>query len=216
MRVLLGAVIVGQLVTATRSPAQANPSGRGGAWRVALTVGTSTFNGAAAGTDSEGSDLVFRPFRPTMVGLALSYGRDRLRLGLSAKYGQPGLGFRGQPEEAGAESLLIVVEDAFSLATFTASAGIRLATLRGGPTLRSSVGLTLERWSAEGTSTRVRVGPQAGLGLEFALTGALIATIDGELGFTPGSPFLTEDLPEGFRLRSTWRRTLQAGVSLRL
>jgi hypothetical protein len=135
---------------------------------VSLTVGTSTFNGAAAGGDQEASDLVFRPFRPTMFGLTLSHGRERLRLGLSAKYGQPGLGFRGQSEEDDAESLLIVLEDAFTLTTFTASAGTRLLTLRGGPTVRSTVGLTLERWSASGTPTRVRVGPQAGLGLEFA------------------------------------------------
>ncbi len=216
MRKLLGPVLLGALAVTTPAPAQNVPPSRGGGWRLGLTIGTSTFNGAAAGQDEAGAALVFRPYRPTMVGLGLTYERDRARLALLAKYGQPGLGFRGVQDPGDAAGLLIVVENAFHLASLTASAGTRIATLRGGPALRSSIGLTLERWSAPGTPTRTLLGPQAGLALEFALTGRLRASLEGELGFTPGSPFQAEDLPEGFRLRSTWRRTLQAGVSLRL
>jgi hypothetical protein len=217
MRVLLISILLGHLAVATLG-AQATGTKRGGAWRMSLTVGTSTFNGAATGTGESGADLVFRPYRPTMLGLGLTYGGEQARLGLFAKYGQPGLGFRGVPDgdEGGAAGLLIVAENAFHLASITASAGTRLAKIRGGPALRPSIGLTLERWSAPGTPTRTLVGPQAGLALEFAVAGWLLGTIDGELGFTPGSPFQAEDLPEGFRLRSTWRRTLQAGVSIRL
>jgi hypothetical protein len=218
MRTLLGSVLLGQLAVVAALGAQAAPPNRGGAWRMSLTIGTSTFNGAATGTDQSGAHLVFRPHRPTMLGLGLTYGHERARFGLFAKYGQPGLGFRGVQDggDGSGSSLLIVAENAFHLASLTASAGTRIARLRGGPALRSSLGLTLERWAAPGTPTRTLVGPQAGLGLEFALTGSLLATVDGELGFTPGSPFEVEDLPEGFRLRSTWRRTLQAGLSLRL
>ncbi len=218
MRMLLGSVLLSHLAGVVPAGAQPLPPKRGGAWRMVLTVGTSTFNGAAAGTDPSSMDLVFRPYRPTMLGLGVTYGRERARLGLFAKYGQPGLGFRGVPDGAdgGGAGVLIVVENAFHLASFTASASTQVARLRGGPALRSSLGITLERWSAPGTPIRTLVGPQAGVGLEFSLTGSLVATIDGELGFTPGSPFQVEDLPEGFRLRSTWRRTLQAGLSLRL
>ncbi len=216
MRVLLRSVLLVPLVMTTPAGAQATPPNRGGAWRVGLTLGTSTFNGAAAGTDESGASLVFRPYRPTMGGVSLTYGRERIRVGVSAKYGQPGLGFRGVPNGGDVTSVLIVAESAFNLLSFTASVGTRIARLRGGPALRSSLGLTLERWSAPGTPNRTLLGPQAGLALEFALTGALMASIDGELGYTPGSPFQVEDLPEGFRLRSTWRRTLQAGLSYRL
>jgi hypothetical protein len=112
--------------------------------------------------------------------------------------------------------VLIVAENAFSLASFTGSVGTALLHLRGGPVLRGSLGVTIERWTASGTPSRTRAGPQAGLALEFGLIRALFASIDGELGFTPGSPFLEQDLPEGFRLRSTWRRTLGVGLGLRL
>ena len=215
MRVLLGSVLLGLAITASAA-GQDTPPHRGGALRVGLTIGTSTFNGAAAGSDQSGASLVFRPYRPTMIGLGLTYGRERVQVGLSAKYGQPGLGFRGVSDDGGAAGLLIVAENAFHLASFTATAGTRIARLRGGPALRPSLGVTLERWSAPNTPTRTVVGPQAALALEFAVTGSLLASIEGEIGYSPGSPFQVEDLPEGFRVRSTWRRTLQAGVSLRL
>lgn len=214
MRALPRTLLLGWIIIAAPAAGQTAPE-RGGAWRVGISVGTSTFNGAAAGTDESGADLVFRPHRPTMVGLGVSHGRDRVRWGFSAKYGQPGLGFKGVGDE-GSSSVLIVAENAFHLASFTAQVGTRLLRLRGGPVLRSSLGVTVERWMASGTPSRTRVGPQGGLALEFALTSALFASIEGELGFTPGSPFLEGDLPEGFRLRSTWRRTLGAGVGLRL
>lgn len=218
MRGMPGSIVLACLVAAAPLEAQAAPPGRGGAWRLGLTVGTSTFNGAAVTTDESGANLVFRPYRPTMFGLHLTRGRERTRLGLSVKYGQPGLGFRGQPDAAdgNATGVLIVAEDAFNLASVSASVGTRIATLRGGPSLRSSLGISIEHWSAPGTPSRTLLGPLAGLALEFALSGSLFAHLDGELGFTPGSPFHVEDLPEGFRLRSTWRRTLQAGLSLRL
>ncbi|HEU5217751.1 MAG TPA: hypothetical protein VFU23_03785 [Gemmatimonadales bacterium] len=218
MRLLFGSILTGMLVAAPAA-AQTGPSTRGGPWKIGLTIGTSTFNGASTGTDDAGSSLVFRPYRPTMLGVALTYGRERARIGLSAKYGQPGLGIRGVSDDGsggGSAGLLIVAENAFHLASGTVTAGTCLAKLRGGPALRASLGITLEHWSAPGTPSRNLLGPQAGVAIEFAISGSWFASVDGELGFTPGSPFQRGDLPEGFRLRSTWRRTLQAGVSLRL
>jgi hypothetical protein len=66
----------------------------------------------------------------------------------------------------------------------------------------------MERWSAPGSPTRTIVGAQAGLGLEVMVSRAFAVDLGGELGFTPASPFQQADLPEGFRQRSTWRRTL--------
>ncbi len=218
MKALFGWLFLGALVMGAPVAAQSPPR-FGGPWRLGVTMGTSTFNGAAAATDESGTDLVFRPYRPTMAGIGISYGRERTRLEFSAKYGQPGIGFRAVPDNGSgsvSSGVLIIAEDAFHLASFTASAGTRLVRLRGGPALRASLGVTMDRWTAQGTPSRTRFGPQAGLTLEFALTSALFASIDGELGFVPGSPFLEEDLPEGFRLTSMWRRTIGAGLSLRL
>lgn len=188
-------------------------------WSVAVSIGTSTFNGATAGVAETGEGLQFTPYRPTMLGVAVTFGRERLRLGLSARRGDAGIGLRGVPlsEDGPApDGVLIIAEGAYTVATIAATASTCLGRLRGGPALRSSLGLNMERWTATGTSPRTILGPQAGLSLEIALSGAFTATLEGELGFTPKSPFKVQDLPEGFRERSTWRRTLMAGLSWRL
>lgn len=187
-------------------------------WAVGATIGTSTFNGATVGTGDTGEQLQFTPYRPTMLGIVVTHGRERMRLGLAARNGDAGIGLRGVPvsEEGQApQGVLIIAEGAYSVTSLTASASARVAKLRGGPALRSSLGMTMERWTAPGTPARTIFGPQAGVSLEIGLSGAFFATLEGELGFTPKSPFKLEDLPEGFRERSTWRRTLMAGVSWR-
>ena len=107
------------------------------------------------------------------------------------------------------------MEDAYTVTSVTGSVSTRLVRLGGGPALRSSLGLTLEHWTASGATARTILGPQAGLSLEIGLSAAFTATLEGELGFTPSSPFQAADLPDGFRERSTWRRTLVAGLSWR-
>jgi hypothetical protein len=74
--------------------------------------------------------------------------------------------------------------------------------------VRAGTGLVLEHWASPGSAARTVAGVQGGLAIEVALTGALAARADAELGFTPASPFRASDLPEGFTPRSTWRRSL--------
>jgi hypothetical protein len=196
----------------TAAPAPRSP------WSFAASIGTSTFNGATAGVGDAGETLEFAPYRPTMVGISITYGREQLRIALAARHGDAGIGFRGVPltdEGETLQGLLIIAEGAYSITSVATSASVRLARLRDGPALRSSLGLTMERWTAPGTPARMILGAQAGLALEIPLSRAFAATLEGELGFTPKSPFQLEDLPEGFRERSTWRRTLMAGVSWR-
>lgn len=218
MRSPLGllAMLQGALLPAataqTPEPAPRSP------WLFAASIGTSTFNGATSGIGDSGETLEFAPYRPTMVGISITYGRERLRIALAARHGDAGIGFRGVPltdEGETLQGLLIIAEGAYSITSVATSASARLARLRGGPALRSSLGMTMERWTAPGTPARMILGTQAGLTLEIPLSRAFSATLDGELGFTPKSPFQLEDLPEGFRERSTWRRTLMAGVSWR-
>lgn len=196
----------------TPAPAPRSP------WSFAASIGTSTFNGATSGIGDAGETLEFAPYRPTMVGISITYGREQLRVALAARNGDAGIGFRGVPltdEGETLQGLLIIAEGTYSVTSIAASASARLTRLRGGPALRSLLGLTLERWTAPGTPDRMILGTQAGLALEIPLSRAFSATLEGELGFTPKSPFQLEDLPEGFRERSTWRRTLMAGVSWR-
>ncbi len=218
MRSPLVGLVVSALVLPAAATAQRDHEPIKGRWAVSMTLGASSFSGATGGTGPAGEPLAFAPYRPTMWGVGLAYGAEGLRAGVSLEHGQPGIGFRGVPLTQSGETLpgfLIVAEDAFKLTTFTASLSQRLLRLRGGPTLRPSLGLVIERWSASGSPSRTIAGAQAGLALEVMINRAFAAELSGELGFTPGSPFQEMDLPEGFHQRSTWRRTLAVGLAWR-
>lgn len=215
-RNLIGLILLQLLLGAVLS-AQSRPA-REHRWGIGITIGTSTFNGAARGTGETGEKLVFVPYRPTNLGVQVSRGRD-LHAALSFRYGEPGIGFRGTPNDGSGQptqGVLIVIEHAYREYSAGGSLSKRLFRLRGGPSLRGSAGATVERWSAPGTPERWIAGPFAGLSMETELSGRFSASIDGELGYTSGSPFQAGDLPEGFELRSTWRRTLGVTLWLRL
>jgi hypothetical protein len=218
MRAPLLGLLVSALVLPGSAMAQRDREPIKGRWALSLTLGTSTFSGATEGTGPVGEPLAFAPYRPTMWGVGLAYGGEGLRTGLSLEHGQPGIGFRGVPLTESGETLsglLIVAEDAFKLTTLTAELSHRLLRLRGGPSLRPSLGLVIERWSAPGSPNRTIAGAQAGLALEVMISRTFAAELSGELGFTPDSPFQQADLPEGFQQRSTWRRTLAVGLAWR-
>jgi len=218
MRAPLAGLVAAALVIPSTGMAQRNPEPIHGRWAVGATLGASSFSGATEGAGPAGEPIAFAPYRPTMWGLVIAYGGDGLRVGLSVEHGQPGIGFRGVRLTENGETLpgfLIVAEDAFKLTTVTAGLSQRLLRLRGGPSLRPSVGLVIERWSAPGSPGRTIAGAQGGVALEVKISRAFSAELAGELGFTPASPFHAMDLPEGFRQRSTWRRTLAVGLSWR-
>ena len=205
----------GLLCWAMASPGSAQTSvALRGQWALGISIGVSSFSGVTEGTGPQGEPVGFTPYRPTMWGLTLSRGKDRIRVGVGARYGQAGLGIRGEPAagEGSASGVLVIAENAYHLTAFTGALSTRLLRLRGGPALRPSLALNVERWTAPGTPVRTIAGGQAGLALEVVLTRELVGTLEGEVGFTPASPFHGEDLPEGYRARSAWRRTLAGGV----
>lgn len=218
MRSTLGWLALLQVVSLSTLNGQGAPAPER-KWALGLLIGTSTFGGATTGTSDTGDELVFVPYRPTMLGAAITRGRSGLRLGFELKYGEPGIGLRGVPvggEGQPTQGLLVVIENAYKLTSFTGQVSARVLRLRGGPALRSSLGVSVERWTAPGASARVLFGPQAGVSVEAELTRSLVAAIEGEVGFTSKSPFRAEDLPEGFSQRSTWRRSIGVGLYLRL
>ncbi len=202
------------LLWATVGSAQNRSTLIRGHWAVGVSVGVSSFSAASEGTAAGGQHLEFSAYRPTMLGVALAFGGERLRLNLSARYGEPGLGARGLavPDgEDAATSGLVVFDGAYHLTSFTLGGSMRLLRLRGGPALRPSLALDLERWTGIGSPTRSVLAGQAGLTLEVALTRAFVGTLEGELGYSPASPFRQEDLPQDFVRRGVWRRTLAGG-----
>jgi len=200
----------------TPAAAQTPGTPRQGKLSLGISIGTSAFSGAARGTGDGGEQLLFIPYRPTMFGLGIGYGADALRLEATARVGEPGLAVRGADlPDVGDEGLLIVIENAFRVLAFTGGASSRLGRLRGGPAFRASVAALVEQWTSPDTPARTVVGGEVGLTMEVTLTGSLAARAEGTLGFTPASPFRSEDLPEGFRQSRTWRRSLGVGVNWR-
>ena len=190
------------------------PGSLAGQLSVGLSVGTASFSGAARNAGSS-EEVRFLPYRPTCFGLLVGWGRERLRFEGSVRYGEPGLALQGVPLAEAEEApggVLIVSENALRLAGFTAGASLPVLRLQGGPVIRGSTALVLERWSSPGSPGRTVAGAQGGLSLEVALNGALVARVDTELGFTPASPFRAGDLPDGFTPRNTWRRSLGVAV----
>ena len=190
------------------------PGSSAGQFSVGLSVGTASFSGASR-DDRNLEEVRFLPYRPTSFGVLVGWGREGARLEGSARYGEPGLALRGVPladADAPPAGVLIVSENAFRLASFTGGASLGLLRLRGGPLVRAGAALVLERWSSPGSEARTVAGVQGSLAIEVALTDALSARADAELGFTPASPFRAGDLPAGFTPRSTWRRGLAVAV----
>ena len=215
MRTIIG--WTGMLLLVYGTPAAAQRSQ--GPIRLGVSVGTTSF-GKAAEPIAVGNDkLQAMPYRTTMWGVTGSYGTGKVRVGLSATTGRPGLALRGNPtatpEEEG-DALLIAGDNVFRLVSVSATASLSLTEFSAGPSLRPSLGLLLERWSSPGAPTQTITGGQAGMALEIPLTRSLSGRLLGEIGYTPGSPFHDEVVPEGFRPRSAWRRTLTGGVTLRL
>jgi hypothetical protein len=212
-RLRLPAIVALTLYSGLAAQQAAAP--RAARWAIGVSMGTSAFTGATGGSGPTGERLSFTPYRPTMLGLVVAHGGDGLRLALSARHGEPALAIRGLPATDEGEvtpGMMLVAEDAYHLGTFTLVGSDRLLRLRGGPVLRPSLGVTVERWTAPGSPVRTIAGGQSGVAMEVGLTAALSATIEAELGFTPSSPFRRQDLPEGFTPRSTWRRSLAAAV----
>jgi len=187
------------------------PGSLAGQLSLGLSVGTASFSGAARAGGNPEEVVRFLPYRPTSFGLLVGWGHEALRLEGSARYGEPGLALRGVTLSDAVQSpgsVLIVSENAFRLVSFAGGASLRLLRLREGPVVRAGAALVLERWSSPGSEPRTLAGAQGSLALELALTGALSARGEAELGFTPASPFRAGDLPDGFTPRSTWRRSL--------
>ena len=199
------------LGTATaRGQAAAAP---GAGFRIGLSIGTSTFTGAAGSVEPD-QDLVFVPYRPTLYGIQAGFGR-RVRIELGAQYGQPGLAIRGDPDLEPAEGFLVVAQSVYTLVSLHGGASIRLLRLRGGPVIRGASAIGVERWTSSEYRARTLIAMQGSLLVEIGLTGGLDARIDAGLGVS-GSPFHAAELPEGFTPKAAVRRNLSVSVAWKL
>jgi len=213
MRSLLGWLGVLGGILSVEGRAQTNPGESHGRWAVGISRSVSSLSPGSVGPSEDGVEIAWAPDRPSLWGLAAGYG-TRMRVSITARFGKAGLGARGETsEETGASGrVLIVSEGVYDVLTVGVTFSRHVLRLRGGPALRSSLGAGIESWSALGESPRTIAGLQGGLALEVAIVGPFLAALEGELGFTPASPFKREEMPANYRLRSTWRRTLGGAI----
>ena len=181
-----------------------------GPWSIGISRGVSTLSAGSVGETEDGVELRWAPYRPQLWGITAGYGREQWRVQLSARFGRAGLGARSE-----AVGALIVTEDAYQVLTAAVAVSTRLVRLRDGPVLRPSLGIEIESWTAVDEPSRTIAGVQGGLAIETRLVGPILAALEGELGYTPNSPFAPGQMPEHYRLCGTWRRTLAGSVSWR-
>lgn len=214
----LGWILLLGLAVAPAASGQGNPVGLRGRWAVGVSLGSRSFWGATRERVASPDEPAFAPYNTTLWGLRVGFGKQKSRVELTLRYGQPGIRIKGTPvsdEGEQGSAVIIVAENAFHLTTVMGSVSTQLRQLASGPVLRASLGIGIEHWSAPGAPARILGAGQLGLSAEVSLGGGFVAALEGELGFTPKSPFRQDELPEGYERRSTWTRSLQGAVYLR-
>jgi hypothetical protein len=174
-------------------------------WHVALEAGDLRFSGTSADTSSEGPGS-FRPYRPTAAALRFERGGGRLRVGMGLVYAS------GPVALASPDVTLSVEGTPLTLLELAPALSWRVLRLGSG-SLRVSGGPIIDRWSWDVAPTRWRVGGELAAQLEGSLGGSAALVVRAGIAHT-ASVFDQEDLPPGFALRRTWRRSLTAGIAL--
>ena len=198
---LRGLLAVAALATANARPLQAQ-------WSVGLDLGGARYHGGTARTSPSDEQETFRPDRPTLVGLRVARGLGPWHVGLGLSHGDADLVLDGR-------STAVVVKDAFTVLGLAPEIGYRLTRARAPAELRLALGPVIEWWDVVETGYRTRLGGQAAATLTLPITGALVGRARAEVAVV-GSPFEAAELPSDYRPTTLWRRSLAAGVSLRL
>src|SRR5262249_12877823 len=125
MRRISGWVILSWLCCSTAAVSQSTVPQLRGRWAIGLSLGMSSFSPATEGQDADGRTIQFSAYRPTMWGVAVAFGKERLRLQAAVRVGQAGLGARGTTISDGEEPTqgsLVVVDGAYDLTSLTLGA----------------------------------------------------------------------------------------------
>ena len=172
-----------------------------GQWTVAPEVGLTAFSGSSR--DTAGARL--GPTRATVVALRIDRESRRFGVGLRLLTGSTGIG--------ATDGDLTVIQE-HQLRVFEIAGIVSWHVMRVGSTSRLGLeaGPVLDVWTADGASTRDRVGAVAALSWAFPVSQRLDVALRLE-GTRTSSLFDSGDLPPSVESRPTWRRGV--GVALR-
>lgn len=175
-------------------------------WVLSAEVGAARFWGASAEIGVSGPS--FRPYRPTIFGVALERQGDRWGWGIRLQYAGASLALEGKDAVA-------AVKGALDIYGISPELTMLLKRLDSGIQLRLSGGPLLEFWDIAEDVSHARVGACVGLGVLLPLAGRIVGGLRASLAVSP-SPFDQEDLQAAYEPRALWRRGVSASLQYRL
>lgn len=174
-------------------------------WSVSADVTAARFWGAS---EEAHGDRAFRPYRPTIVGIAMERSFTTMRVGVRGYYGSVSLALEGG-------DAIVAVKDALSVCGTALEVSRPIATLGTDSRLLIVGGFLIESWSLAGETSHVRAGFSTGVGLQVSVGGRWRAVARGGIAVS-GSPFSETDLDAGFVPRALWRREVAGRLQFRL
>jgi hypothetical protein len=185
----------------------AGPTALAAQWRLAVLTGSATSHGDAR-DNSDPTHPEFHADRPVTLTLALTRDAGPWRLSLEGRR------LTADLSEV-SRSVAVTTFGAFEAWGAGIELNVRIAGHPSQAELRAGLGLGGDRWSLEGASARWRATAAGSLEADLSVARGWNAIVRG--GVTTGpSVFRTEELPEGFARRTSWRTGIALGVARRL
>jgi len=164
-------------------------------WSLSLGVEADRFWGGSLENGPEQKS--FRPYRPTVFGVAAEHRFGTVGLGLRATYTEAALGLEG-------EAAVVAVKDAYKVVGLAPEVSYQIAAL--GPTrLVLHAGPLIEFWHPIDLESRTRAGARGAASLLVPLGGRFGLSVAGSLAVI-SSPFNTDELLQGYERQALWRR----------
>ena len=194
-------MIISLLLALTAAPAAAQ-------WDLGLELATTRYGGTVHNTSDSGPPSV-RPGDATTIGLRVDRTVSRMRIGLRASYGNPGLTFSGS-------ELMITDKTAARLFEGSAVASFQVVGIGGESSgaIRAEVGPALHLWKS-GDELRKRLAALGAFAYEWPVATRCSGAIRLE-GTISKSWFNAGDLPPQYERRVTWRYGVGLGLRYRL
>jgi len=176
-------------------------------WDVALELSTTRYRGSSHDTSGSSGPPSFRPGDATTIGLRLYHAVGRVRVGLQASYGKPGLAGTGS-------GLTITDKTAGQLYEGGMLLNFQVVGIGSSGAIRAEVGPSLHLWKSD-QEVRRRLGALGAVAYEWPVTKRFSGAVRFE-GMLSKSWFDAGDLPPEYEREVTWRYGVGLGLRYRL
>jgi len=176
-------------------------------WSVGVELGQLACRGGS--TDTSSSDLpnTLRPSPGATFALRVQRRFAGFGAGIALLYSQTGVGAEN-------DETTVEIRNKMELLELAPEVFVVLARPGAGGVFLLHAGVLIDRWSLE-SDERNRMAGLAAVSLDWPMAGRLSGTFRAGLAVGP-SVFNEGEMPEGFERRATWRRSITAGILVRL